>query len=100
MKSVLQALFRLTMALGNLLDILVISLFPADQSQTLQFILFAVLMLIDMLVLAMIARKYVYKEEADQKFWRNNSWGMHRTFGFELQTFLVFQLVSQLAPEK
>ena len=68
MKSVLQALFRLTMALGNLLDILVISLFPADQSQTLQFILFAVLMLIDMLVLALIARKYVYKEEADQKF--------------------------------
>ena len=69
MKSVLQALFRMTMALGNLLDILVIWLFPADLGQTLLFILFAVLMLIDMLVLAIIARKYVYKEEdQDQKF--------------------------------
>ena len=68
MKSVLQALFRLTMALGNLLDILVISLFPANKGQTLQFILFACLMLFDMFILALIARKYVYKEEEDQKF--------------------------------
>ena len=63
MKSVLQAFFRLTMAMGNLIDIAVMSLFPANQAQTMEFVFFAVLMLTDMMVLAWIARKYVYKEE-------------------------------------
>ena len=37
------------------------------QAQTLQFVFFAVLMLTDMLFLALIARKYVYKEEEEEE---------------------------------
>lgn len=66
MKSVLQAMLRLTMAFGNLIDIIVMYFLHSSEqvsSQTIEFAVFAVLMLLDMLVLALIARKYKYKEE-------------------------------------
>ena len=63
MKSVLQAMFRLTMAMGNLLDVIIII---CDgyfiERQSMEFLFFAALMLTDMLILALLARKYSYKE--------------------------------------
>ena len=66
MKSVLQALFRLTMAFGNLIDIWVMLYFHYQEfpdPQYYEFLFFAILMLVDMFILALMARKYSYKEE-------------------------------------
>ena len=64
MKSVVQALYKMSSALGNLLDLVVISASSRLlTSRTHEFILFACLMLADMAVLAFMARRYNYKEE-------------------------------------
>ena len=74
MKTVVQALYWLTVALGNILDIVVMELISKNTlngfAQVYEFIIFAIIMLVDMIGLAFFTRKYMYKEE---RFQRQNS---------------------------
>jgi hypothetical protein len=64
MKSVVQGLYRLTAAIGNLVDLVVMAAFrKLVPSQKIEFLFFATFMLVDMFLLALLARKYTYKEE-------------------------------------
>ena len=74
MKTVVQALYWLTVALGNILDIVVMELISKNAlngfAQVYEFIIFAIIMLVDMIGLAFFTRNYLYKEE---RFQRKNS---------------------------
>ena len=74
MKTVVQALYWLTVALGNVLDIVVMELISKNalngSAQVYEFIIFAIIMLVDMIGLAFFTRNYLYKEE---RFQRKNS---------------------------
>ena len=62
MKAVLQALFLLTTAFGDLIDVVVMSAVPrgAFGGQAGEFLFFAALMFADMLALAALAVRYRY----------------------------------------
>ena len=67
MKAVVQALYRLTFAFGQVLDIMVMSLSSTFLgSQQLEYIFFACLMVLDMVVLSYFSTKYTYKEERER----------------------------------
>ncbi|KAJ2954424.1 hypothetical protein O0L34_g2692 [Tuta absoluta] len=61
MKSVLQSVWLLTVAFGNLIVILVVEGNFLD-AQWKEFFLFAALMVVDMLIFALMAFRYKYKE--------------------------------------
>ncbi|GAB0094459.1 peptide transporter family 1-like [Sergentomyia squamirostris] len=61
MKSVLQACWLLTVAVGNLMVVFLTSLKIFD-SQAIEFFLFAVLMIIDMGIFILLAMRYKYVE--------------------------------------
>ena len=66
MKSVLQAFRLMTMALGNL----IVSFIAGSrlvESQTVEFLLFACLMLVDMFAFAILVKKYKYIVKDDVK---------------------------------
>lgn len=58
MKSVLQAAWLMTVALGNLV-VVVVTLINPFKKQSLEFFFFAALMVLDMMVFAVIAYFYV-----------------------------------------
>ena len=59
MKAVLQALYLLTTAIGNLIDLVVVAaLSSLFSSQAQEFFLFAGLMILDMIGLALLAMRY------------------------------------------
>lgn len=64
MKSVLQAFWLLTMAIGNML-VAVITEIKIFDSQAYEFFLFAVLMGIDICFFIVLAMKYKYRNEND-----------------------------------
>ncbi|XP_071054882.1 peptide transporter family 1 isoform X2 [Onthophagus taurus] len=68
MKSVLQACWLLTTAVGNLIVIIIESVHPFDE-ESLNFFLYAGLMIVDMFIFALMAMryKYVVKEESDSE---------------------------------
>ncbi|XP_020812225.1 peptide transporter family 1 isoform X2 [Drosophila serrata] len=63
MKSVLQACWLLSVAVGNML-VVVIAEFKFTSTQAGEFTFFACLMLIDMLIFLWLARSYQYKDES------------------------------------
>ena len=64
----LQALYLLTTAFGNLIDIVVVSMISgAGMSQVQEFLLFGLLMFICMGVLAWMTRSYKYVEQENQE---------------------------------
>lgn len=67
MKSVLQACWLLTVAIGNILVVVIAELRVFDR-QSHEFFLFAVLMIVDMFVFMLLALgyKYVNSEKSDQ----------------------------------
>ncbi|XP_014761080.2 peptide transporter family 1 isoform X1 [Drosophila ananassae] len=68
MKSVLQACWLLSVAIGNMI-VVVIAEFKFTSSQSGEFALFACLMLVDMMIFLWLARSYQYKnlcEESDE----------------------------------
>ncbi|KAH8420454.1 hypothetical protein KR009_010557, partial [Drosophila setifemur] len=64
MKSVLQACWLLSVAIGNMI-VVVIAEFKFTDSQSGEFALFACLMLVDMVIFLWLARSYQYKEQSD-----------------------------------
>ena len=66
MKSVLQAMWLLTVAFGNLIVVIIAEAKFFDR-QSLEFFLFAGLMLVDMLVFALLARSYKYVDATNKK---------------------------------
>ncbi|XP_026838256.1 peptide transporter family 1 isoform X3 [Drosophila erecta] len=64
MKSVLQACWLLSVAIGNML-VVVIAEFKFTSSQSGEFTLFASLMLVDMLIFLWLARSYQYKDQRE-----------------------------------
>ncbi len=61
MKAVVQALYLLTTAVGNLIDlVLIAALIDVFSSQAYEFFLFAGLMLVDMAILTYMACRYEY----------------------------------------
>ena len=56
--------------MGQLLDIVVMTLLPTNimAGQVLEFSIFAVIMLLDMVVLAFLARKYTYIEDLNKQW--------------------------------
>ena len=66
MKSVVQALYRLTMAVGNIIDVFIMVIItPHRYGQKWEFLFFASLLLLDMCILALISRYYIYKEDRE-----------------------------------
>ncbi|XP_033245501.1 peptide transporter family 1 isoform X1 [Drosophila miranda] len=65
MKSVLQACWLLSVAIGNLI-VVVIAEFKLASSQSGEFTLFAFLMLVDMVLFLWLARNYQYKDQAQE----------------------------------
>lgn len=67
MKTMLQAFNNLSMGLGNLIVVIVVGSKLID-SQIYEFILFAVLMFIDMIIFAFLAKRYKpLKENGDER---------------------------------
>nr|AAC47465.1 oligopeptide transporter 1 [Drosophila melanogaster] len=64
MKSVLQACWLLSVAIGNML-VVVIAEFKFTSSQSGEFTLFASLMLVDMMIFLWLARSYQYKDQRE-----------------------------------
>ncbi|XP_070075108.1 peptide transporter family 1 isoform X2 [Drosophila takahashii] len=64
MKSVLQACWLLSVAIGNMI-VVVIAEFKFTSSQSGEFTLFASLMLVDMLIFLWLARSYQYKDQSE-----------------------------------
>nr|XP_016942457.1 peptide transporter family 1 [Drosophila suzukii] len=64
MKSVLQACWLLSVAIGNMI-VVVIAEFKFTSSQSGEFALFATLMLVDMLIFLWLARSYQYKDQSE-----------------------------------
>ncbi|CAD7089903.1 unnamed protein product [Hermetia illucens] len=64
MKSVLQACWLLTVAIGNLI-VVAIAEFRMIDSQSTEFFLFAVLMIIDMGIFILLAMRYKYSQPRD-----------------------------------
>ncbi|EDX01261.1 peptide transporter family 1 isoform X3 [Drosophila yakuba] len=64
MKSVLQACWLLSVAIGNMI-VVVIAEFKFTSSQSGEFTLFASLMLVDMLIFLWLARSYQYKDQRE-----------------------------------
>ncbi|XP_017074942.1 peptide transporter family 1 isoform X2 [Drosophila eugracilis] len=64
MKSVLQACWLLSVAVGNMI-VVVIAEFKFTSSQSGEFTLFACLMMIDMLIFLWLARSYQYKDQLE-----------------------------------
>ena len=62
MKSLLQAVWLITVAIGNLVVVIVAEA-KIFSSQTYEFLLFAGLMLVDMCIFAWMAMKYKYVED-------------------------------------
>ncbi|XP_065570376.1 solute carrier family 15 member 2-like isoform X2 [Artemia franciscana] len=64
MKSLIQGLWQLTVAFGNLIVIIIAEakIFPKQSDE---FFLFAGLMFVDMIILAILAWRYKYKETPD-----------------------------------
>ena len=70
MKSLVLAIYYLTVALGQVLDIILMLLLPSivkSRGQIWEFSIFAVIMLIDMVVLALLSRKYTYSEDLNKQ---------------------------------
>ena len=69
MKSLVMAFYYLTYAMGEILDILLMTFLPTDimAGQVLEFSIFAVIMLLDMVVLAFLARRYTYIEDLNKQ---------------------------------
>ena len=70
MKSLVLALYHLTIALGRVIDILLITILPEalrSNGQVVEFIIFSVIMTFDMIILAMLARQYTYHEELNKQ---------------------------------
>lgn len=66
MKSVLQALWLLTVTFGNII-VVVIAETKLFESQASEFFLFALLMAIDILLFAYLACKYTYRDESNSE---------------------------------
>ncbi|XP_037085394.1 solute carrier family 15 member 2-like isoform X2 [Pollicipes pollicipes] len=66
MKSVLQAAWLLTVSFGNLLDVVIVELKVSDK-QSHEFLLFAALMFLDMLLFCFMAYRYKYVEDEEQE---------------------------------
>jgi solute carrier family 15 oligopeptide transporter 1 len=66
MKSLLQALWLLTVALGNVI-VVIIAEAKFFESQSNEFFLFAVMMFIDMAIFALLAMKYKYVNTSESK---------------------------------
>ncbi|XP_016980162.1 peptide transporter family 1 [Drosophila rhopaloa] len=64
MKSVLQACWLLSVAIGNMI-VVVIAEFKFTSTQSGEFTLFASLMLVDMLIFLWLARSYQYNDQCD-----------------------------------
>lgn len=64
MKSVLQACWLLSVAIGNML-VVVIAELKFFESQAAEFALFAALMIVDMFIFMLLAMRYKYVEHAD-----------------------------------
>lgn len=64
MKSVLQACWLLTVAIGNML-VVVIAELKFFESQAAEFALFAALMVVDMFIFVLLAMRYKYVEHED-----------------------------------
>ena len=77
MKTVVQALYWLTFALGNVIDIVIMSiLLPKFGIRKFsEIIIFAIIMLLDMIALYFVSTQYKYKEERIHKndFMENSS---------------------------
>ena len=70
MKSFVLALYHLTIATGRLIDILLTTLLPESarsNGQVYEFAIFSVIMTLDMVILALLARKYTYKEDLNKQ---------------------------------
>ena len=69
MTSLVMAFYYLTYAFGEMLDILLMTFLPTDimEGQVLEFSIFAVIMLLDMVLLAFLARRYTYIEELNKQ---------------------------------
>lgn len=70
MKSFVLALYHLTIAAGRLIDILLTTILPESaraNGQVLEFAIFSVIMTLDMVILALLARKYTYKEDLNKQ---------------------------------
>ncbi|KAH8338870.1 hypothetical protein KR074_007847, partial [Drosophila pseudoananassae] len=65
MKSVLQACWLLSVAIGNMI-VVVIAEFKFTSSQSGEFTLFACLMLVDMVIFLWLARSYQYKNLSEE----------------------------------
>lgn len=65
MKSVLQACWLLTVAIGNIL-VVVIAKLKFFETQSKEFILFAVLMVADMLIFIVLAMRFKYVDQNDE----------------------------------
>lgn len=74
MKSVVQALYLLTTAIGNLIDFVVAAVLSGvNTKQSHEFLLFAFLMLLDMGVLAFMAIRYEYVDFTSGNNGRNGN---------------------------
>ena len=70
MKSFVLALYHLTIAAARLIDILLTTILPESaraNGQVLEFAIFSVIMTLDMVILALLARKYTYKEDLNKQ---------------------------------
>lgn len=65
MKSVLQALWLLTVAIGNVLVVVIAKIKVAD-TQAGEFFFFAALMAINVCIFILMAKKYKYRNEDDE----------------------------------